>query len=126
MWIQFTWFVPTENGFVWGAKCKAKFARCFTELWRCQFVDLNKCEKRHKFHVSICLFSLPIFVAIIFVTFAYNFEYHVNWPAKLLQSKKSIAKIGTLNLKKKYGQKLAREVRKKICSKIGALNVQKK
>ena len=74
---------------------------------RYQFVDLFKCEKRHKFHVSICIINLRFFVAIIFVTFACHFEYRVNWHVKRLQSK-SIAKIGTLNLHKKYAQKLTR------------------
>ena len=63
--------------------------------------------------MSICVFNLPIFVAIIFVTFACHFEYRVNWPAKSLQSK-SIVKIGTLNL------------RRKALAKISTLNLQKK
>ena len=34
-------------------------------------MDFFKCEKRHKFHLSICIFNLPIFVGIIFVTLAW-------------------------------------------------------
>ena len=66
---------------------------------RCQFAGLFKCEKTPKFHVSICVCNLPIFVATIFVTLACHFEYRLNWHAKSLQSK-SIAEIGTLNLQK--------------------------
>ena len=57
---------------------------CTSFFWviRCQFVDLFKCEKRHKLHVSICIFNLLIFVAIILYTFACHFEYRVNWHAK--------------------------------------------
>ena len=76
-------------------------------------MDLFKCETRHKFHLSICVFNLPIFEAIIFVTFACHFEYRVNWHAKSLPTK-SIAKIGTLN------------AQKKVPTKIGTLNVLKK
>ena len=76
-------------------------------------MDLFKCETRHKFHLSICVFNLPIFEAIIFVTFPCHFEYCINWHAKILPTK-SIAKIGTLN------------AQKKVRAKIGTLNVLKK
>ena len=69
-------------------------------------MNLFKYEKRHKFHVSICVFNLPVFAGIIFVTYACHFEYRLNWHAKSLLSK-SIAKIDTLNMQKKAVSKFA-------------------
>ena len=78
-------------------------------------MNLFQCEKRHKFYVSICVFDLPIFVAIYFVNFACHFEYRVYSHAKSLQSK-SIAKIGF-----ELSQKMQKKLGKKVQAKIGTL-----
>ena len=86
-------------------------------------MNLFKCEKRRKFHVSSCLFNLPIFVAIICVTFVCHFEYRVNWHAKSLQSK-ALRKFAPECQKKKL-QEHDINVQKKERAKIDKLNLKK-
>ena len=102
---------------LWSAKCKAKFARCFTEfrgasLW----IYLN--VKKGMFHPSICVFNLPIFEGIIFVTFVCHFEYRVNWHAKSLPTK-ALQKLARKCKKKFAPKKLARLMCKKVRAKFG-------